>query len=62
MPKIAIQIELDGTPLENDKQSRALQNFAKLPAEDRNRICEIINNPKALTGLKKNWLLLKTMF
>jgi hypothetical protein len=62
MATISVTIELNGTPLENDVQKRALQTFATLPTDDRGRISELIQNPKALSGLKKNWLLLKTMF
>lgn len=62
MSKQIIQIELNGSPLENDVHKRALEVFAKLPLEDQNRICELIKNPKALTALKKNWTMLKLMF
>lgn len=62
MATLTVNIKLEGTPLENDKQRRALEQFAKLPVDDKERLAQIINNQKALTSLKKNWLMLKAMF
>lgn len=62
MAQKKITIELNGTPIENDVHERALKHFEKLPIEDKNRVCEIIKNPNALSALKKNWIMLKAMF
>ena len=55
-------VQLSGTPIEKANQRLALLSFANLPVDDKNRICEIITNKKALAKLKSNWTMLKMMF
>lgn len=62
MASLTVTITLLGSPIEIDKNKRALEQFAKLPIDDQNRLSEIIKNQKALSSLKKNWLMLKAMF
>lgn len=44
------------------KKTEVLQKFARLPMEDQARIEKLIDNSKALTGLKEHWDLLQSMF
>jgi len=61
MANITIAIP-DGNAMETAKREETLKAVAKLPIEDLERIGKIASNPKALTGLKKNWKMLTAMF
>lgn len=62
MARETITIELEGTPSEIKAQKKALETIAKLPVDDRIRLLEIAENPKALDSLSTNWEMLKRMF
>ena len=58
-----ITIHVNCTNAIEKKQLETLfGKLAKVPTEDRNRLAQIIDSPKALKGLKDKWLFLKTMF
>lgn len=59
--QITIRIKADTVFRLKDKVA-LLENVSRLNAEDQDRILQIINNPKALKGLEKNWNMLKVMF
>ena len=58
---ITIEAEVSG-PVEKLAVTKSLKKLASLKADDRNRIATILENPKALKGLKDNWNLLESMF
>jgi len=61
MLKTTIEIEA-ANGVELDKKKTILQAAAKIPMDDLGRIGQLIQNPKALAGLKQHWLKLKLMF
>lgn len=62
MATIKIELELVGTPSEVNAQKKILESLVKLPADDRDRLFQIIQSPKALKALKDKWIMLKMMF
>lgn len=59
--QITIRIKAETVFRLKDKVT-LLDTFSRLGADDQNRILQIIDNPKALKGLEKNWTMLKLMF
>jgi hypothetical protein len=59
--QITIRIKADTVFRLKDKVT-LLETFSRLGADDQSRILQIIDNPKALKGLEKNWNMLKVMF
>lgn len=47
------------TPFRHTEKAKMLQQFANLPADDQDRLTQLITNPKALKMLKDKWLMLK---
>ncbi|RDI07045.1 hypothetical protein [Flavobacterium sp. AG291] len=61
MPKKTIEIEAENS-IELDAKERILKNCATIPMEDLERVGQLVTNPNALAGLKKHWIMLRTMF
>jgi hypothetical protein len=59
--QITIRIKAETVFRLKDKVT-LLDTFSRLGADDQSRILQIIDNPKALKGLEKNWNMLKMMF
>ena len=51
-----------GNVFDARKKAANLTKFASLDMEDQERIEQLINSPKALTAMKKNWKMLKMTF
>lgn len=63
MPKETITIEVDvKNPIEKSEVTSALKAFAALNFDERNRISQIVQSPKALKAIKENWTFLKLKF
>lgn len=56
--QVKLEKLIDGTSIKSELTKKA----DHLNSEDKARVLEIINNPKALAALKQYWSMLKTMF
>lgn len=60
---IEVKIKVDAaTPVRLKDKETLLKAFSSLPAEDQQRMTQLMSNPKALKGLAENWQMLEPMF
>ena len=57
-----ITVPISGNAIQDAHTKKTLLAFANLPADDQDRISQLITNPKALKSLKSNWAAAKLMF